>query len=261
MNTKKNSKIWLLSKEDFQDLLDSSSTIVQVLEKLGLNAYNGNHRTVKKRINDENLSMEQFLKNRNCFLKNRNFNNRIELENILTENSSYNRVLLKKRLLETGKIEHKCSKCGCNGIWQGEKLVLQLEHKNGINNDNRIENLCLLCPNCHSQTKTYGGRNSSRIKNENICYCSCGNKKSKSSKSCAECHKENVINNRRLKNLTKDDLEEMIRNMPISKIAKQMGISDSGIRKYAKRMGIDIKSISKYSHKNPRILFFPDILK
>lgn len=44
--------------------------------------------------------------------------------------------------------------------WNGQPLVLQLEHKNGINNDNRLENLAFICPNCHSQTPTYAGRNS-----------------------------------------------------------------------------------------------------
>src|SRR5437763_16057938 len=61
-----------------------------------------------------------------------------------------------KRLLRMG-VRHECSQCGITH-WQGMPLVLHLDHINGINNDNRIENLRLLCPNCHSQTDTYGRR-------------------------------------------------------------------------------------------------------
>jgi hypothetical protein len=52
---------------------------------------------------------------------------------------------------------------GIIDVWNNKKLVLHIEHINGISNDNRIENLCFLCPNCHSQTDTYGGRNKSKI--------------------------------------------------------------------------------------------------
>lgn len=60
-----------------------------------------------------------------------------------------------KKLLENKILNYECSKCKNNEEWQGQFLRLHLDHINGINNDNRIENLRLLCPNCHSQTKTY----------------------------------------------------------------------------------------------------------
>lgn len=55
-------------------------------------------------------------------------------------------------------MEYRCSICGNTGEWNSKKLVLQLDHINGIHNDNRIENLRLLCPNCHSQTDTFCGK-------------------------------------------------------------------------------------------------------
>ena len=60
-------------------------------------------------------------------------------------------------LYKSGWKEYKCEICGISE-WQGKELSLQLDHINGINNDNRIENLRLLCPNCHSQTETFSGR-------------------------------------------------------------------------------------------------------
>lgn len=66
---------------------------------------------------------------------------------------------LKRYLLREGGIEEICEDCGLGPMWNGKKIVLQLDHKNGDRTDNRRDNLRLLCPNCHSQTDTYGGKN------------------------------------------------------------------------------------------------------
>jgi 5-methylcytosine-specific restriction endonuclease McrA len=56
-------------------------------------------------------------------------------------------------------LKYECSACGLKDSWQDKKLVLQIEHKNGNRKDNRLKNLTFLCPNCHSQTETFAGRN------------------------------------------------------------------------------------------------------
>jgi 5-methylcytosine-specific restriction endonuclease McrA len=65
---------------------------------------------------------------------------------------------LKRRLLQAGLLESVCRHCGLER-WQDMPLALQLHHLNGDRHDNRLENLALLCPNCHSQTDTWAGRN------------------------------------------------------------------------------------------------------
>ncbi len=57
-------------------------------------------------------------------------------------------------------LPNECEKCGNTGEWQGQKLKLQVDHKNGDGRDHRLENLRFLCPNCHCQTETWGGGNS-----------------------------------------------------------------------------------------------------
>jgi HNH endonuclease len=81
------------------------------------------------------------------------------LSAILVDGSSYrHRHELKKRLLRAGLLTNACAVCGINE-WQDRPLVLELDHINGVSDDHRLENLRLLCPNCHSQTDTYCGRN------------------------------------------------------------------------------------------------------
>lgn len=85
---------------------------------------------------------------------------------VFIENSLYtnNRVLLKKRLFDAGILENKCILCGQGPVWNELPLTLQLDHINGKNNDHRIENLRILCPNCHTQTDTFAGKR----RNENF---------------------------------------------------------------------------------------------
>jgi hypothetical protein len=69
-----------------------------------------------------------------------------------------NRTHLKQRLVRLGLLEEACDECGITE-WRGKPLSLCLHHINGVNDDNRLENLAVLCPNCHSQTENFAGRN------------------------------------------------------------------------------------------------------
>jgi hypothetical protein len=71
---------------------------------------------------------------------------------------------LKVRLLREGLLVNRCYECGMEPLWQGKRLVLILDHRNGDNTDNRLENLRLLCPNCNSQQPTFAGKNKGRYR-------------------------------------------------------------------------------------------------
>lgn len=83
------------------------------------------------------------------------------IEAVLASRSA--RWTKKLKLLRDGILENRCETCGISE-WRGKPLAIQIDHINGISDDWRIENLRMLCPNCHSQTHTFGGRNAKRRK-------------------------------------------------------------------------------------------------
>ncbi len=87
----------------------------------------------------------------------------MSMDELLVVGRRTSRSHLKGRLLRSGLKDERCERCGITH-WQGERLSMHLHHLNGDGLDNRLENLELLCANCHSLTDTYGGRNGHRRK-------------------------------------------------------------------------------------------------
>lgn len=90
-----------------------------------------------------------------AYNKSRRFRN----EDVFVENSTYPRHRLKERIIKENMINYQCDVCGIDAEWQGKPMPLILDHINGINNDNRLENLRFVCSNCDSQLPTYKSRN------------------------------------------------------------------------------------------------------
>lgn len=145
-------KIDLLSDNEFKELIKNSSSTSEVLNKLG---YSVKGNSWAFRIIAERMDKLCITFGKNLMCANNINIKEVPLEKVLTEHSEYNRTKLKERLISTGIKEYKCECCGISE-WLGKPISLQLHHLNGIHNDNRLSNLQLLCPNCHSQTANYG---------------------------------------------------------------------------------------------------------
>jgi transposase-like protein len=87
----------------------------------------------------------------------------VPMEDLLVAGRRRSRTHVKTRLLSSGLKENRCDECGITD-WRGRHLAMQLHHINGDGQDNRLTNIAFLCPNCHSQTPNYSGRNARRLR-------------------------------------------------------------------------------------------------
>ena len=135
-------------------LVASSTTLADVLRGLGLKPAGGNYATIKYYIKLMDLSTEHFAGQAHTKGKRLGPRPKVPLEEVLVQGRPTNTSHLKDRLVSLGMIDYVCVKCGALD-WLGQPLSLHFDHINGDRNDNRLVNLRLLCPTCHSQTETY----------------------------------------------------------------------------------------------------------
>ena len=139
--------------EQMKELLSKSETISDVLRKIGLGIRPGNYDTVRRFIRRNNIDISHMRG------KSSGRGGHKVGREVLIRDSDCSRKMVKKMLLALRLLKNECVLCGQSADWNGKPLVMVLDHINGVNNDNRIENLRMLCPNCNSQQETFCGRN------------------------------------------------------------------------------------------------------
>lgn len=149
--------------EQFIEAVKTSLSYAEVLRKIGLKAAGSNYDTVKRKISELGLDTSHMTgKVWNQGERYKPVKEARPLSEILVEHSTWiNTNNLRQRLIKEGVKERKCECCG-RSEWMGEPIALELHHVNGVKNDLRIENLQILCPNCHAFTDNYRGRNISK---------------------------------------------------------------------------------------------------
>lgn len=147
------------TNEQFKSAIESSKTWSEVAQKLNLTVWGGGTRD-RWRIRAKKLgiSYSHFLGIRHC--KGKRGPLWVPVEHFLRKRKSkgIGSFRLKLRLFQEGLKQNKCEICGLDE-WLGKPLCCQLHHKSGDVFDNRLENLQILCPNCHTQTDTYAAKN------------------------------------------------------------------------------------------------------
>lgn len=222
--------------EKIKDAVKDSINFAEVLDKLQISIKGNNRKTLKRILDEENIDYSHFtgrardyskplVKDINYYLTNQGY--------ISTSN-------LKQKLYKLGLKENRCECCNITE-WNGNPLVMQLHHIDGNPKNNSLENLQILCPNCHAQTENYCG--SANKTNKSVKHCpDCGKEISYKSNYCSVCahnHSQNTLDKcPSLEQFTKDFLELK----SFVGVGKKYNVSDNAVKKWAKKLGLPYHS-------------------
>lgn len=210
-----------------------SSTVAEILRNLEMCETGNNYLTIKKYLRLWNIETKHFSTPSERAVKYLNKPPKPLVE-ILTRNGSYNRTNLKKRLYEAGLKKPICQICGQDENWRGKRISLILDHINGIRNDNRLENLRILCPNCNATLETHCGKQA-----KNKC-TGCSKLKPLKRKYCSlDCYRKNgkrelMFDKRKVERPRYETLIKEINQSSYSAVSRKYGVSDNAIRKWIK---------------------------
>ena len=212
--------------------IGAAHSFAEALRLLGMRPAGGNHATLKRYAERWGISTAHF-----DWPYIRPYPRAIRsLDEVLVKDSGYSRRRLKRRLFAEGIKFRHCEMCGQGEEWRGERIALVLDHVNGIWNDNRLENLRILCPNCNATLETHCGRKNRRPRLERAClecesrfvakyathrFCSRG---------CAVRH--NAASLRRVERPPLNRLRAEVEAEGWSAVGRRYGVSDNAIRKW-----------------------------
>lgn len=225
------------TEDDFIEAWNNSVSMAECARRLNIVPAGGNYSSIKNFAMRLGLS-NQHMAGQGWSKGTRRPSKRKPIEDVLVDGSQISSVSLKKRLFNEGIFEKKCCICEIEQ-WLGKPAPLELDHINGVKTDNRIENLRILCPNCHAQTDTYRGKNIKKIPSLRIkesALCKCGSPIRKSSKQCSPCYRI-----RQSSGLpTKEEVERVLKSngKNLLQTGLHFGVSDNAVRKWCKKYDI-----------------------
>lgn len=221
------------SDDEFVAAAKASISVAETLRRLGLVPKGGNYRTVRADVSRLKLDVSHWLGLAHLRGKTRRLP-RLPLCDILVDGSEYSRTHMKKRILQEGLLKNECILCGQIPEWKGKPLVLILDHINGKNNDNRLENLRILCPHCNSQQGTFCGRRNKGTKKINREWrCEdCGHAVSRDARWCRSC------GTKRTRKVDRPSMELLLQDvaaMSKEAIGRKYGVTGNAIRKWLRQ--------------------------
>lgn len=250
------------TKDELSKIINESFSTADCLRRLGVRACGGNYSSFRKAVKYFGIDTSHFTGSAWNRGSRNGFNTRtLPLNSILIKDSPFaSSSGLRVRLIREGVKERKCEKCN-NSEWMGQEIPLELEHCNGDNTDNRIENLQILCPNCHAQTPFYRGRNKLSVKNERLKLyhqntpaipklkeenkCQCGRVICRRSSKCVKCDRSSRLTRKPSIDQLLKDFEELI---SFVQVGKKYGVSDNAVRKWLASYGIKTVPSKKFGY-------------
>jgi len=246
---KRTSIIWSIPDDEFITRVKNSKTMSELLRTFGLQNKGNNFITCKQRMKALNVDHSHFLNREKSSILTRTMTE-AKFRDIIDNKLYISRNQVKIYVLRFNLVPYICDECGILPEWNNKSLTLQLEHKNGISDDNTISNLSFLCPNCHSQTETYAGKRHKKTlprceKCDNV-ICK-NNKRGK----CIACDGER---RRKAVRPSKEELILLLTTKSMECVAKNFGLKTGNtIKKWCKDYNIDSKNISPFSRQNKAI--------
>jgi hypothetical protein len=229
------------SEEAAREAIAASRSYSEALRRLGMRAAGGNHATLRKYAEriwhiptdhfDPRAAQRRQLAERAPR----------PLSEYLTEHSTYSRGALKRRLFSEGLKERRCEQCGVGEEWNGREMALVLDHINGVADDNRLENLQIVCPNCAATLDTHCGRNKPRrckgcetvfrpsFREQQYCSSRCWLDSDASQAIRAAAHVQ------RVPRPSYEQLLADLREMSWVAVGAKYGVSDNAVRKWMRR--------------------------
>lgn len=210
-------------KQKVEEVVSQCTNYSDALRSLGVPIRGNNIATLKRKIRLYGISTKHFTGR----VYQKDFGNvkYKSADNYLNTTNFINSWKLKEKLIKEGIKEHRCEICGLTE-WMGRPIPLQLHHINGDNADNRIENLHIICPNCHAQTDNYRG-SANRMRKAKHCP-DCGAVMSRESKYCHKCSALHRVKLAVPKDVLLKDYQEL---KSYVQVARKYGVSDKTIKK------------------------------
>ena len=220
---------------DFIKIVKNSSSYSELCLKLGYKSKSG------VLVNRIKIRMKELNLNENDFSSTKRIK-RSE-ENIFIENSTADQKTLRVWYAKGNYTEYKCSICGQLPEWQNKPMSLILDHINGNNKDDRLENLRWVCPNCNSQLSATGSKNPNRKNVKKYYYCiDCGKEISRGSIRCQSCDAKNRTIALEDMPVSREELKNLIRVMPFTRIGEKYKVTDNAIRKWCDKFNLPRKA-------------------
>lgn len=227
------------------DILERKEDILKWIEEKQSKAY------MCKQLNCKPETLNSYLEKMGISYKGRqglkeNPNHNYKTAEEYVKNAYVSSHKLKEKLIRDGIKKHQCELCLLEE-WQGEKIPLELHHKDGNHYNNDFENLQILCPNCHALQENNSG---AALKKDYEKFCvDCGAGISKTATRCKSCSTKMRYQDSTKNNLSREELKDLIRTKSFLELGKKFGVSDNAIRKWCDAMSLPRtkKEINSYS--------------
>lgn len=223
------------SEQDLKTAVETSTNLGQVINKLGLKLSSSRYHHFNSVITNLNISTTHFTKSK----RTNNPSPKRDYNEILTFNSKKEILTsfagLKNFIKKHKLLAYKCSNCNLLPEWQNKTLVLQLDHIDGNKNNNLLTNLRFLCPNCHSQTPTYGGKHNKNTYVPDTCPL-CKKEIARYAKLCRKC---SGVKRWKVSWPTPDKMQELVWQKSTTLIARDLGVCDNAVSAFCKKHKIN----------------------